>query len=89
MDFTDALKAGGASATIILIVGIAVKVIQLACNHRIKSECCGHKGTIGIGVEEMTPEKESKQGAFPPAPTTPAQRASATATETGPDPIRV
>ena len=28
MDFTDALKAGGASATLIAIFGIAVKVIQ-------------------------------------------------------------
>ena len=76
MDFTDALKAGGASATIILIVGIAIKVIQMACNHRIKSECCGHKGTIGIGVEQMTPEKESKEGTFPAAPTEPAERAT-------------
>jgi hypothetical protein len=58
MDFSDALKAGGASATMILIAGIAVKIIQMACNHRIKSECCGRKGTMGIGVEEMTPDKE-------------------------------
>lgn len=89
MDFTDALKAGGASATIILIAGVAIKIIQMACNHRIKSECCGHKGTIGIGVEQMTPDKESKEGAFPPAPTSPAHRATATPETGGPDPIRV
>jgi hypothetical protein len=58
MDFSDALKAGGASATMILIVGLVFKVVQMTCNRRIRSECCGRKGTLGIGVEEMTPDKE-------------------------------
>ena len=57
MDFTDALKAGGASATIIALLGIAVKVIQSFCGHRLHSECCGHHGTVGVVVESMTPTK--------------------------------
>jgi len=59
MNFEDALKAGGASATIIALVGIGVKVIQSFCGHRLRSECCGHTGTIGVGVENMTPRKDT------------------------------
>lgn len=57
MDFTDALKAGGASATIIAILGIAVKVIQSFCGHRLRSECCNHTATVGVAVENMSPER--------------------------------
>lgn len=56
MDFTDALKAGGASATLIAIIGIAIKVIQSLCGHRIRSECCGHSASIGMNVENMSPK---------------------------------
>jgi hypothetical protein len=55
MDFIDALKAGGASATIILIVGIAVKLIQMVCGHRLRSECCGHSATMGVALEDIYP----------------------------------
>lgn len=55
MDFTDALKAGGASATLITIVGIGVKLFQSFCGHRLRSECCGREGTVGVAVEQMTP----------------------------------
>lgn len=55
MDFTDALKAGGASATIITIFAIAYKVITTVCNHRVKSECCGKEGTMAISVAEVSP----------------------------------
>lgn len=53
MDFTfsDAMKAGGASTVLIVAVGLAYKLIQMACNHRIKSDCCGRQGTIGVEVE--------------------------------------
>jgi hypothetical protein len=57
MDFTDALKAGGASATLIMIVGIVIKVVQSFCGHRIRSECCGRSGTIGVSVEDISPKK--------------------------------
>ena len=58
MDFTDALKAGGASATLIAIVGIVGKILHSVCGHRIRSECCGREGTVGVKVENMpSPEK--------------------------------
>ena len=56
MDFTDALKAGGASATLIAIVGIAVKIFQSFCGHRLRSECCGREGTVGVSVEQISPK---------------------------------
>lgn len=55
MDFVDALKAGGASATILAIAGIGIKLIQTFCGHRIRSECCGREGSVGVSVEQMTP----------------------------------
>ena len=55
MDFTDALKAGGASATIILIAVLVLKVLQNVCGHRLRSECCGRIGTMGVAVENITP----------------------------------
>lgn len=61
MDFSDALKAGGASATLILIVGIALKIVQSFCGHRIRSECCGRKATVGITVENMPPQQPSPE----------------------------
>jgi hypothetical protein len=57
MDFTDALKAGGASATIIAILGIVVKVIQSFCGHKLRSECCGRTATMGVAVDNMSPKK--------------------------------
>lgn len=56
MDFTDALKAGGASATILAIVGIGLKILQTFCGHRLRSECCGREGTVGVSVEDITPK---------------------------------
>lgn len=53
MDFTDALKAGGASATLIVIVGVGIKVIQMCMNHRLRSECCGKTATLAVSVEEV------------------------------------
>jgi hypothetical protein len=82
MDFTDALKAGGASATLIMIIGIAIKLMQSMCGHRLRSECCGRNGTIGVSVENITPTKSNPEvtivkSKFPPAPTEPAERAVA------------
>jgi hypothetical protein len=63
MDFTDALKAGGASATIITIIAVAVKLVQSICGHRIRSECCGHTASIGMNVENMSPHpKQPTEG---------------------------
>lgn len=53
MDFTDALKAGGASASLIAVAGILIKIAQMFCGHRLRSECCGREGTIGISVENI------------------------------------
>jgi hypothetical protein len=53
--FTNALEAGGVSATLILIVGIGVKLIQKFCGSRVRSECCGHEGSVGVVVEPMSP----------------------------------
>jgi hypothetical protein len=57
MDFTfeDALKAGGVSATLITILGIGVKLVQKFCGNRVRSECCGKEGTVGVVVEPMSP----------------------------------
>ena len=77
MDFTDALKAGGASATIIAILGIVVKIVQSFCGHRLRSECCGRTATIGVGVEDMSPKLPKPSLTIPP----PAERANAVDTE--------
>ena len=53
--FTDALETGGVSATLILIVGIGVKLFQKFCGNRVRSECCGKEGTVGVVVEPMSP----------------------------------
>ena len=53
MDFESALKAGGASATMIAIVGIGIKLFQSFCGKRLRSECCGAEGTMGVSVEEI------------------------------------
>ena len=58
MNFEDALKAGGASATILAIAGIALKLVQTFCGHRLRSECCGKEGTVGVAVEQMTPRSQ-------------------------------
>lgn len=60
MNFDDALKAGGASATMIAIVGIAVKIFQSFCGKRLRSECCGKEGSVGVSVEEI-PKREPRQ----------------------------
>ena len=69
MDFTDAMKAGGASTVLLVVVGLAYKLIQMACNHRVKSDCCGRQGVVGVEVEAWngTPPKE----AFKPEVKTP------------------
>lgn len=59
MDFEDALKAGGASASLIAIVGIAIKLFQSFCGHRVRSECCGKEGSIGVVVDDM-PKREAR-----------------------------
>jgi hypothetical protein len=55
MEFTwdDALKSGGVSASTIAILGIAYKIISKFCGHRLRSECCGREGTVGVSVEEI------------------------------------
>jgi hypothetical protein len=58
MDFSDALKAGGASATLIAIIGITVKIIQSFCGKRLRSDCCGHTASIGMNVENMSPQRK-------------------------------
>ena len=68
MDFTDAMKAGGASTVLIIAVGLAYKLIQMACNHRIKSDCCGRQGVVGVEMEAWngTPP-DTKKEAFEPS----------------------
>ena len=67
MDFEDALKAGGASAGMISILGIAIKLVQKFCGNRVRSECCGKEGTVGVAVEPMTP-REQRPSVGTPAP---------------------
>ena len=67
MDFEDALKAGGVSATLITIIGIGVKLFQKFCGNRVRSECCGKEGTVGVVVEPMTP-REPRPSVGTPAP---------------------
>lgn len=55
MDFESALKAGGASATMIAIAGIAYKILRSFCGNRLRSECCEHEASVGVTVEQMTP----------------------------------
>jgi hypothetical protein len=76
MDFADSLKTAGLSTSFIAILGIAIKVLQSFCGHRLRSECCGREATVGVNVEDMSPriKRESIQ-AVPPAPTAPAERA--------------
>jgi hypothetical protein len=72
MDFKAALEAGGVSASIIAILGIAVKVIQSFCGHRLRSECCGHTATVGVNVEDISPKLPKPTVTIPP----PAERAN-------------
>jgi hypothetical protein len=73
MDFKAALEAGGISASLIAILGVAYKVIQSFCGHRLRSECCGREATVGVNVEDMSPR--IKRESIPTAPTAPAERA--------------
>ena len=62
-NFADAMKAGGASTVLLIVVGIAYKLIQMICNHRVKSECCGKTASMGVEVEVMgdTPPDAKKE----------------------------
>lgn len=51
----DSLKAGGVSATLILVVAVAFKLVTSICGHRLRSECCGRVATAAISVEPTTP----------------------------------
>lgn len=70
MDFSDAMKAGGASTVMIVAVGITYKLIQMICNHRVRSDCCGRTGSLGVEVEAWngTPPESKKDEVFEPAP---------------------
>lgn len=57
MDFKAALEAGGVSASLIAILGVAYKVIQSFCGHKLRSECCGRTATMGVAVDDMSPKK--------------------------------
>ena len=85
MEFSDALKAGGASATLISIVGIVIKIIQSTCGHRLKSECCGKTATIGVKVESMNSPKptanESKDRSARPSLETTADHSGSSVVE--------
>jgi hypothetical protein len=81
MDFTDALKAGGASATLIAIVGIIIKIIQSTCGHRIRSECCGRTATIGVKVEAMNSPKPTSDESKPDRSARPSLETKADHTE--------
>lgn len=59
MDFSQILATGGASASMIAIVGIAIKLFQSFCGHRVRSECCNHEASMGIVVEQM-PKREPR-----------------------------
>jgi hypothetical protein len=72
MDFKSALEAGGVSATLIAILGIAYKVIQSFCGHRLRSECCGHTATVGVNVENISPKLPKPKVEIPG----PAERAN-------------
>jgi len=71
MDFEDALKAGGVSATLITIIGIGVKLFQKFCGNRVRSECCGKEGTVGVVVEPMSPRAPRPSLEVRVAPDTP------------------
>ncbi len=60
MDFSDALKAGGASASMIAIAGLVYKILQSFCGKRLRSECCDHEASVGVSVEEI-PKREPRQ----------------------------
>lgn len=86
MDFTfeDALKSGGASATILCIVGIVYKVVSKFCGHRVRSECCGHEATAAVSVEVV--ERPQRPSLEPPK-TSPA--IVAVSPSTAPPPIAI
>ncbi len=53
MDPTSLLQMSGVSVSTFAIVYIIYKSIQLCINHRVVSDCCGRRGSIGISVTEM------------------------------------
>ena len=75
----DSLKAGGASAVLISLGAIAYKLIKAFCGHRVRSECCGHEGTVGVKVEPMRSQRRTPRNSIEQKQVSPKLSPSATA----------
>jgi hypothetical protein len=47
------LQQAGLSGTFIAVVLIVYRLLKLANNHKIVSDCCGKRLSIGLRVDEM------------------------------------
>jgi hypothetical protein len=53
MDVSSAYMSGGATASILIVVGLGVRFWNEIKNHMIVSRCCGKKVEMGVGVVDM------------------------------------
>jgi hypothetical protein len=53
MDASSAYMSGGATASIMLVLGLAYRFWNEIKNHMIVSRCCGRKVEMGVGVVDM------------------------------------
>jgi hypothetical protein len=52
----DNYSSGGIGAAILIVIGIAARLILMINHHRIKSECCGKRFSAAIDIQPTTPE---------------------------------
>lgn len=60
MDASSAFMTGGATASILAILGLAVRFWNEIKNHMIVSRCCGKKMEMGVGVVDMPADSPNK-----------------------------
>jgi hypothetical protein len=54
----DELKLAGFSTTGVAIILILYRVFKTLQGKRLVSSCCGHSGSVGFQVENMTPKHD-------------------------------
>jgi hypothetical protein len=67
MDWADAYKLSGAGGSVALALVILYKVGGAIINKRAISDCCGKRGSLGIGIQAMESDKPEKDKENPVA----------------------
>jgi hypothetical protein len=61
MDASSAFITGGATASIMVVVGLIVRFWNEIKNHMVVSRCCGRKIEMGVGVVDMPLDSPHKK----------------------------